>query len=274
MSKESKDILGNISFIAITDSYNINSQKKTSINNDNNDNIKIIDNNIRNIKENKDNIPKNIDSYQNKNNMQKNRLSHIKYNSCINHKINNINLYDEKSFGVKKELNISHKAKHVKDNNNNNLHHKNYNTNIILNKQNNKNIIIKINLVNKKNDNINRNHLIQKNVKKINDGIGIIKKIKINNYNKRRKETSKRKRIDSNISSYHHKNNNSNNNSSLVNQNNRSNANAKNNSDGYKLKNSKIYQIKNNNGRYNADKRSRNYSMINQKKLKSSNSSI
>ena len=274
MSKEYKDILGNISFIAITDSYNINSQKKTSINNDNNDNIKIIDNNIRNNKENKDNIPKNIDSYQNKNNIQKNRLSHIKYNSCINHKINNINLYDEKSFGVKKELNISHKAKHVKDNNNNNLHHKNYNTNIILNKQNNKNIIIKINLVNKKNDNINRNHLIQKNVKKINDGIGIIKKIKINNYNKRRKETSKRKRIDSNISSYHHKNNNSNNNSSLVNQNNRSNANAKNNSDGYKLKNSKIYQIKNNNGRYNADKRSRNYSMINQKKLKSSNSSV
>ena len=277
MSKEYKDILGNISFIAITDSSGINSQKKTSKNN-NNDHIKIIDNNNNNnIDNNKDNIQKNTDSYQNKNNTQKNRLSHIKYNSCINHKTKNINLYDEKYFGLKKEVNISNKGKHLKDNNNNNLH-KNYNTNIIINKQNNNNnnIIIKINLVNKKFDNMNRNHIFHKNIKKNNDGIGDIKKIIINNCNIRRKETSKRKRIYNNISSYHHKNNNSNNNSSLVNQNNRSNGNVngKNNSDGYKLNKSKIYKIKNNDNdnKYNVDKRSRNYSVISQKKLKSSNS--
>ena len=99
MSKEFIDILGNLSFIAITDSDHLNSQKK---NNDNNDNIKIIDNNRIN---NKDNIQNDIDSYQNKNNNgPKNRLYHIKYNSCIHHKINNINFYDEKSFGLKKEI--------------------------------------------------------------------------------------------------------------------------------------------------------------------------
>jgi len=121
---------------------------------------------------------------------------------------------------------------------------------------------------------MNKNHILQKNIKKNNDGIGIIKKIKINNYNIRRKETSKRKRVDSNISSYHNKNNNSNNNSSLFYQNNRSNGNinGKNNSDGYKHKNSKNYQIKK--IRYNADKRSRNYSMITKNKLKSNNSSL
>lgn len=55
--------------------------------------------------------------------------------------------------------------------------------------------------------------------------------------------------------------------------NNRSNGNInyKNNSDGYKHKIAKNYQIKNE--RYNLDKRSRNYSVINPKKLKSSNSS-
>ena len=268
MSKEFIDILGNLSFIAITDSDHLNSQKK---NNDNNDNIKIIDNNRIN---NKDNIQNDVDSYQNKNNNgPKNRLYHIKYNSCIHHKINNINFYDEKSFGLKKEINTSHKIKHVKEMNHNNLN-KNYNTNIMLNKQNNSNIIIKINLVNKKFENMNKNHILQKNIKKNNDGIGIIKKIKINNYNIRRKETSKRKRVDSNISSYHNKNNNSNNNSSLFYQNNRSNGNinGKNNSDGYKHKNSKNYQIKK--IRYNADKRSRNYSMITKNKLKSNNSSL
>ena len=279
ISKEYKDIIGNLSFIAITDSYNLNSQKKNISNNENNNkrnNIKIIDNSSKNNKDinnNNNNIQKDIDCYQSKNNGTKNRIYHIKYNSCINQKIVNINLNNEKYLGLKKEINTSHKTKHIKDVNNNILH-KNYNTNIILNKQNNNNIVIKINLVNKKFDKINNNnnHLFQRNIKKNNDGIGVIKKIKINNYNIRRKETSKRKRIDSNVSSCHYKNNNSNNNSSLVNQNNRSNGNfnGKNNSDGYKHKISKNYQIKNN--RYNIDKRSRNYSMINQKKLKNSNS--
>ena len=266
ISKEQKDILGNLSFITITESY-LNSQKKNILNNENN--IKIIDNSLKNNNKINDS-QKDIDSYQCKKSKAKNRLSHIKYNSCINTKITNFNLYDEKSFGIKKEVNISHKTKHAKDINHNNNKNKNYNTNIILNKQNNNNIIIKINL-NKKLDNINRNHLIHKNIKKSNDGIGVIKKIKINN-NIRRKETSKRKRIDSNVSSYIYKNNNSNNNSSLVIPNNRSNGNinCKNNSDGYKNKNSKNDQIKNE--RYNLEKRSRNYSMINQKKLKNSDS--
>ena len=266
ISKEHKDISANLSFITITDSYNLNSQKKNNYNNDNkSNNIKIIDNNVKNK-----NSQKYIDSYQSKNNNgAKTRLSHIKYNSCINAKVSNINLCDEKSSGLKKEINSSHKTKNIQDVNN---VHKNYYTNIIFNKQN--NIIIKINLVNKKLDNINKNYLIQKNMKKSNEGIGIIKKIKINNnnINIRRKETSKRKRIDSNISSYHYKNNNSNNNSSLIIPNNRSNGNinCKNNSDEYKHKKSKNSQIKN--SRYNLNKRGRNYSVVNQKKLKSSNS--
>ena len=120
----------------------------------------------------------------------------------------------------------------------------------------------------------NNKNKIEHERKKNNEGIGMIKKIKINNYNNIRKETSKRKRIDKNGSSCHQKNNISNNNSSLVNQNNRSNGNinGKNNSDGYKQKNSQNYQMKNN--RYNVDKRSRNYSMISLKKLKSNNSSL
>ena len=231
---------------------------------------------------------KDIDDYQNKN-IGKNKLSHIKYNSCINAKITNINLYDEKSFGIKKDINTSHKAKHHYEkenninNNNDNNNIRNYYTNIIFNKQkknekcdenvsnNNKvannNIIIKINLVSRKLESINRNRLFQRHVKKSNEGI--IKKIKINNYNIiKRKETSKRKRIDSNVSSYHYKNNNSNNNSSLIVHNDKSND--KNNSDGYKHKNDRNYNFKNH--RYNLDKKGRNYSMINQKKLKNSNS--
>ena len=281
ISKEHKDISANLSFITITDTYNLNSQKKKEKRN----NIKLIDDTI---KKNIMNSQKDIDNYQNKNNnFGKNKLSHIKYNSCINAKITNINLYDEKSIGVKKETNTSHKTKHPEEkenngNKNNNL--QNYYTNIIINKQkknekneehiknnkaiNNNNIIIKINLVSRKLDSINRNKLFQRHVKKNNEGI--IKKIKINNYNIiKRKETSKRKRIDSNVSSYNYKNNNSNNNSSLIIHNNKSNdKNEKNNSDGYKKDIN--YNIKNN--RYNLDKRGRNYSMINQKKLKNSNS--
>ena len=280
ISKEHKDISANLSFITITDTYNLNSQKKKE---KRNNNIKLIDNTVKkNIMSNH----KDIDNYQNKNNnFGKNRLSHIKYNSCINAKITNINLYDEKSFGVKKEINTSHKPKHHIDkennlNNNNNNNLQNYNTNTIINKQkknqenknialNNNNIIIKINLVSRKLDSINRNRLFQRQVKKSNEGI--IKKIKINNYNIiKRKETSKRKRIDSNVSSCHYKNNNSNNNSSLIVNNNKSNdKNEKNNSDGYKHKNDRNYNI---NYRYNFDKRGRNYSMISQKKLKNSNS--
>jgi len=282
ISKEHKDISANLSFITITDTYNLNSQKKK----DKRNNIKLIDSAI---KKNIMNNQKDIDNYQNKNNnMGKNRLSHIKYNSCINAKITNINLYDEKSLGVKKETNTSHKAKHPseKENGNNNI--QNYYTNIIFNKQkknekyedyiennkgvsnNNKNIIIKINLMSRKLDSINRNRLFQRHVKKSNEGI--IKKIKLNNYNIiKRKETSKRKTIDNNVSSYCYKNNNSNNNSSLVIQNDKSNdKNEKNNSDGYKHKNNGNYN--NNNHRYNMGKRGRNYSMVNQKKLKNSNS--
>ena len=115
-------------------------------------------------------------------------------------------------------------------------------------------------------DSINRNRLFQRHVKKSNEGI--IKKIKINNVNIiKRKETSKRKRIDSNVSSYRNKNNNSNNNSSLI-PNNKSNDKNENNSEGYKHKNN----AKNKNHRNNFDKKGRNYSMINQKKLKNSNS--
>ena len=271
ISKEKKDNIENLSFITITDSYNLNSKKNKMLNENNNNrnNIKIIDNSMKNINNN-NNSQKDIDCYQSKKN-SKSRLSYIKYNSCINPKMTKINLNDEKSFAIKKEINTSHKTKHIKENNNMN---KNYNTNIIFNKQNNSNIIIKINLVDKKVDNFNKNHLFQKNIRKNNDGIGIIKKIKINNHYIRRKETSKRKRIDSNISLYYHKNNNSNNNSSLIIPNNRSNGNinGKNNSDGYKHKNPKNYQLKN--SRYNLDKRSRNYSMINPKKLKSNNSSL
>lgn len=287
ISKEHKDISANLSFITITDTYNLNSQKKKTKRN----NIKLIDSTV---KKNIMNNQKDIDNYQNKNNNNfgKNRLSHIKYNSCINAKITNINLYDEKSFGVKKEINTSHKTKHQIEkekenniNNNNDNKEHNYYTNIIMNKQkknnekneenivnnnnriNNNNIIIKINLVSRKLDNINRNRLFQRHVKKSNEGI--IKKIKINNYNIiKRKETSKRKRIDSNVSSYHYKNNNSNN-SSII-PNNKSNDKEKNNSDGYKHKNDRNYNI--NNNRYNLDKKGRNYSMINQKKLKNSNS--
>ena len=282
ISKKNKDISANLSFIAITDTYNLNSQKKKGKRN----HINLIDSTI---KKNIMNSQKDIDNYQNKNNfIEKNRLSHIKYNSCINAKITNINLYDEKSFGVKKEINTSHKNKHPIEkenygNSSNNV--QSYYTNIIFNKQkkngkyeesitNNKgvknNIIIKINLVSRKLDSINRNRLFQRHIKKNNEGI--IKKIKINNYNIiKRKETSKKKRIDSNVSSYHYKNNNSNNNSSLVINNNKSNdKNEKNNSDGYKHKNERNYEIKNH--RYKFDKRGRNYSMINQKKLKNSNS--
>ena len=276
ISKEHKDISANLSFITITDTYNLNSQKKKE---KRNNNIKLIDNTVKkNIMSNQ----KDIDNYQNKNNnFGKNRLSHIKYNSCINAKITNINLYDEKSFGVKKEINTSHKPKHHIDkennlNNNNNNNLQNYNTNTIINKQkkhqenknialNNNNIIIKINLVSRKLDSINRNRLFQRHVKKSNEGI--IKKIKINNYNIiKRKETSKRKRIDSNVSSCHYKNNNS---SLIVNNNKSNDKNEKNNSDGYKHKNDRNYNI---NYRYNFDKRGRNYSMISQKKLKNSNS--
>ena len=282
ISKEHKDISANLSFITITDTYNLNSQKKGKRNN-----IKLIDSTI---KKNIMNGQKDIDNYQTKNAYNKNRLSHIKYNSCINAKITNINLYDEKFLKVKKEMNTSHKAKHhleqekEKDNNkdkdkeknvNNNIN--NYYTNIIFNKakknneekneNNNNNIIIKINLVGRKLDSINRNRLFHRHVKKSSEGI--IKKIKINNYNiNKRKENSKRKRIDSNVSSYHYKNNNSNNNSSLVVPNNKSNE--KNNSDGYQPKNNRNYENKND--RYQFDRRGRNYSMINQKKLKNSNS--
>ena len=179
ISKEHKDISANLSFITITDTYNLNSQKKKEKRN----NIKLIDSTIkRNIMRNQ----KDIDDYQNKN-LGKNKLSHIKYNSCINAKITNINLYDEKSFGIKKEINTSHKTKHhmekennVNNNNNDNNNIQNYYTNIIFNKQkknekcdenvsnnnNNKvvnnNIIIKINLVSRKLDNINRNRLFQR----------------------------------------------------------------------------------------------------------------
>ena len=271
ISKEQKDNIDNLSFITITDSYNLNSKKNKILKNENNNkrnNIKIIDNSMKN-NNNNNNSQKNIDCYQSKK-YSKNRLSYIKYNSCINPKMTKINLYDEKSFGIKKEINTSHKIKHEKEINNNNMN-KNYNTNIIFNKQNNSNIIIKINLVDKKLENMNRNHLFQKNIKKNNEEI--IRKIKINNHNIRRKETSKRKRIDSNVSLYYHKNNNSNNNSSLIIPNNRSNGNinGKKNFDGYKNKNQKNNQNKN--GQYNLDKRSRNYSMINPKKLKSNNSS-
>ena len=277
ISKEHKDISANLSFITITDTYNLNSQKKKEKRN----NIKLIDSAI---KKNIMNNPKDIDNYQNKNNnIGKNRLSHIKYNSCINAKITNINLYDEKSFGVKKETNTSHKTKHPQEKEKNGNKKQNYYTNIIFNKQkknekcdenignnkaanNNNNIIIKINLVSRKLDSINRNRLFQRHVKKSNEGI--IKKIKLNNYNIiKRKETSKRKRIDSNVSSYRYKNNISNNNSSLIIHNDKSND--KNNSDGYKHKNDGNYNNKNH--RYNIDKRGRNYSMINQK-LKNSNS--
>ena len=285
-SKEHKDISANLSFITITDTYNLNTQKKKSKRN----NIKLIDSTI---KKNIMNNPKDFDNFQNKNNYPgKNRLRHIKYNSCLNAKITNINLYDEKSLGVKKEINTSHKTKHPQDkskdkekennlNNNNNNNINNYYTNILLNKQkknneennnnnnngiNNNNIIIKINLVSRKLDSINRNRLFQRHVKKSNEGI--IKKIKINNVNIiKRKETSKRKRIDSNVSSYRNKNNNSNNNSSLI-PNNKSNDKNENNSEGYKHKNN----AKNKNHRNNFDKKGRNYSMINQKKLKNSNS--
>ena len=83
---------------------------------------------------------KDLDNYQNKKNQGKNnRLSHIKYNSCLNAKITNINLYDDKSIANKKEINTSHKAKHPqekeKENNFNNNNINNYYTNIILNKQ-------------------------------------------------------------------------------------------------------------------------------------------
>ena len=271
-SKEHKEISANLSFITITDSY-FNSQKK----NFNKNNIKIIDNSM------KINNNKNIDSYNSKKYCTKKRFTHIKNNSCINKKVTNINLYLEKSFNkkvcLKKDVNTSHKSKKSKDKNNNHGS-SNYNTNIILNKKSrktieqNNNIIIKINLINKKFEHINRNNILQKKNRKSNEGIGIIKKIKINNNNIRRKETSKRKRMDNNVSSYHYKNNNSNNNnSSLAIPNNKSNGNVngKNNSDGYKHKNSKNYIIKNN--RYiNIDKKGRNFSMINQKKLKSSNS--
>ena len=270
MSKDRREITSNLSFITITDSYNLNSQKKKVKNNDNhNNNIKIIDNyNTKNK-----NSQKCIDNYQSKKTRQKNRLSHIKYNSCINAKVYNINLLDEKSLGFKKEINSSHKKKNLQEYNN---LHKNYYTNIIFNKNNNNsnnNIIIKINLVNKKFD-INKNYLINKNIKKNNEGIGVIKKIKINNNNIRRKETTNRKRIDSNVSSAHFKNNNSNNNSSLFIPNNRSNGtiNCKNNSDENKNKNSKNSQIKNN--RYYINKKGRNYSVVNQKKIKISNSSL
>ena len=79
---------------------------------------------------------KDIDNYQTKNAYNKNRLSHIKYNSCINAKITNINLYDEKFLKVKKEMNTSHKAKHhleqekEKDNNKDKDKEKNVNNNI------------------------------------------------------------------------------------------------------------------------------------------------
>ena len=127
--------------------------------------------------------------------------------------------------------------------------------------------------MNTKYSNINRNHLLRKNSKKSKEGIGIIKKIKINNFNIRRKETSKRKRIDGNISSFINKNNNSNTNSSLVNYNNRSNGNiiGKTSSDGYTNKKIKKASIKNNRYNNNINKRGRNYSMIVPKKLKSSN---
>ena len=293
-SKEHKDISANLSFITITDTYNLNTQKKKSKRN----NIKLIDSTIKkNIMNNQKEKEKDLDNYQNKKNQGKNnRLSHIKYNSCLNAKITNINLYDDKSIANKKEINTSHKAKHPQEkekennfNNNNNIN--NYYTNIILNKQkknneknedninsnnnginnNNNNIIIKINLVSRKLDSINRNRLFQRHVKKNNEGI--IKKIKINNYNIiKRKETSKRKRIDSNVSSYRYKNNNSNNNNSSLIPNNKSNdKNEKNKSDGNKHKNKNEY-YKNKNHRNNFDKKGRNYSMINQKKLKNSNS--
>ena len=278
ISKEHKEISANLSFITITDSY-MNSQKKYNFINENkNNNIKIIDNNmkINNINQ------KDIDSYKYKNHGTNIKLSNIKYNSCINNKISKFNLCEDKSLSkkliLKKEDNTSYKEKHSKDKNYNHNTSKNYKTNIILSKQNkisidkNNNIIIKINLMNTKYSNINRNHIIRKNSKKSKEGIGIIKKIKINNINVRRKETSKRKRVDGNISSFYNKNNNSNNNSSLVNYNNRSNGNinGKTNSDGYTHKNIKKCSIKNN--RYNnINKRGRNYSMIVPKKLKSSN---
>ena len=276
ISKEHKEISANLSFITITDSY-MNSQKKYNyINENKNNNIKLINNNmkINNINQ------KDIDSYKYKNHGTNNKLSNIKCNSCINNKISKFNLCEDKSLSkkliLKKEDNTSYKEKHSKDKNYNS---KNYKTNIILNKQNkisvdkNNNIIIKINLMNTKYSNINRNHLIRKNSKKSKEGIEIIKKIKINNINARRKETSKRKRIDSNISSFYYKNNNSNNNSSLVNYNNRSNGNinGKTNSDGYTHKKIKKSSIKNNRYNNNINKRGRNYSMIVPKKLKSSN---
>ena len=271
MSKDNREISSNLSFVTITDSYNLNSQKKKVKNNCNrNNNIKIIDNNFTKNKSSK----KCIDSYQSKKTRQKNRLSHIKYNSCINAKVYNINLYDDKSLGFKKEINSSHKNKNRQDYNN---LHKKYYTNNILNKHNNNNnnnIIIKINLVNKKID-INRNYLMNKNIKKNNEGIGVIKKIKINNNNIRRKETTNRKRIDSNVSSAHFKNNNSNNNSSLIIPNNRSNGNinCKNNSDENKNKNSKkIQHTQMKNNRYYLNKKGRNYSVVNHKKIKISNS--
>ena len=286
-SKEPKDISANLSFITITDTYNLNTQKKKSKRN----NIKLIDSTI---KKNIMNNQKDMDNYQNKNKAGKNRLSHMIYNSCLNAKITNINLYDEKSIFIKKEINNSHKTKHTQDkekensinNNNNNNNVNNYYTNIILNKQkknekneenvpnnnnqsNNNNIIIKINLVSRKLDNINRNRLFQRHVKKNNEGV--IKKIKINNYNIiKRKETSKRKRIDNNVSSYRYKNNNSNNNSSLIPNNKSNEKNEKNKSDGFKHKIEGYY--KNKNHRNNFDKKGRNYSMINQKKLKNNNS--
>lgn len=283
ISKEHKEISANYSFITITDTYNLNSQKKKLCKKESKiHNIKIIDKNIK-----KNEWHKDIDTYQNKNvNEVKHRLSHIKYNSCINTKNTKINLYEDKSFNnniiSKKEINTSHKEKNIKEiniNNQNNHNFKNYYTNIIFNKngkstmKKGSNIIIKINLLNKKFD-INRNHLFQKNVKKnsSNEGINMIKHIKINNNNNaRRKENSKRKRIDSNVSSYHHKNNNSNNNSSLIMPNNRSTG--KNNSDSYKHTIKKNYNNFKNNERYkNVDKRGRNFSMLSTKKLKSSNS--
>ena len=127
ISREQKDIINNLSFITITDSY-LNTQKKNLLNDENNNkinNIKIEDNYLKNNKYNNDN-QKDIDCFQIKKNNAKKRLSHIKYNSCINTKINNFHLYDEKANGLKKEINISHKIKHEKDINNKNNMNKNY----------------------------------------------------------------------------------------------------------------------------------------------------
>ena len=141
----------------------MNSQKKYNFINENkNNNIKIMDNNmkINNINQ------KDIDRYKYKNHGTNNKLNNFKYNSCIRNKISKFNLCEDKSLNkkliLKKEDNTSYKEKHSKEKNHNNNTSKNYKTNIILNKQNkisvdkNNNIIIKKNLMNTKYSNINR----------------------------------------------------------------------------------------------------------------------